>query len=213
MNKLLLTSRKNEMNQPATYSDNWYGSGRPVQIWRKVLDPTCHAYGPQMKMLQSGCNSCLGPMGPNGMRIHGNVISFNGGSGITSASSKLSPTYYANTSSYLRSRGQAYTSNINIHKKEGISYADENGIVWPEVEQAVGNSSIYASNVPADKCPDNVSIYKPNNSTFSTQGAVTSSARLLKLKVNALNAPQLTTYEKRRQKLTLPPQPFWGILG
>jgi hypothetical protein len=55
-------------------------------------------------------------------------------------------------------------------------------------------------------------IYKPNNVTFATQGAVSSSALILKRSTNAKNMPQLSAYDKKK-KLKLMQLPFWGTLG
>ena len=218
MNKLTFTAYKNKLNQPATYVDNWYGGTRPLQIVRKEFDDTCVTYGPQMKLLKNGCNTCKGPVviqNGEATRTNGNVISFNGGSGIRSATTNLSQTYYANTGAYLRSRGQSFKTNTDIHKIPGIDYANSNGPIWPETDQLNGNSSMYASNAliaGTSTCTQPVTIYKPNNSGFSTQGAVSSSTRTLKSKENALNMPSLTPYQKKQQSKRMP-QPYWGTLG
>ena len=44
----------------------------------------------------------------------------------------------------------------------------------------------------------NTMIYKPNNSNFSTQGAVSSSARLLRLKNNTVNKSIHSTNHKHK---------------
>ena len=211
MNKLRLTTTKREMNQPATYVGNWYGP-RPLQILRNTLDVTCVQYGPQLKLLKNGCNTCRGPVGSKS----GNEISFSGGSGIRTATTNLSKTYYSDTVGYLRSRGQNYASHLDLHKAPGIQYANATGPVWPEtVQQGPNgpvNSSLYASNTPQVRCPSNLSVYKPNNVNFSTQGAVSSSTRILKRSVDAQNMPKLSAYDKKK-KLKLPPQPYWGTLG
>lgn len=216
MTHVLFAMTKNVMNQPATYSDNWYGP-RPLQIFRRTLDPSCIQYGQELKRLKNGCNTCRGPVGSK----YGNVISFSGGSGIRSATTNLSKTYYSDTTAYLRSRGQTYGSNVNIHQQPGIAYANANGPIWPEtVQESPGgpvNSSMYASNTPEPRCSNSTAlpkpaIYKPNNGTFSTQGAVSSSALILKRSSDAKNMPQLSSYDKKK-KLKLMQQPFWGTLG
>jgi hypothetical protein len=208
--KLLFTSKKNVVNQPATYSDNWYGTGRPLQIYRKTLDDHCVQYGPELKNLKNGCNTCIGPMGPNETRIQGNVMSFSGGSGIRSATSNLSPQYYSDTANYLRSRGQSYTANADIHKVPGIQYANKNGVIWPQTSQSgpgssVYNSSLYKSNTPNPRCPDNLCVYKPNNIKFASQGAVSSSTLMLQKNLDARNRKHLSAYDKKKLKLVKPP--------
>ena len=208
MNKLTYTTTKVEKNTRTPPAGLWYG-GRPIIGYRKTLDPACVTYGNPMKMYKTGCNTCTGPVGSK----YGNVISFSGGSGIRSATTNLSPTYYSDTKAYLRSRGQSYTSNVDIHKAPGIEYANAQGPIPPGVPQTGGNSSLWASNIPAPRCPTDLCVYKPNNSEYAVQGAVSSGTRILKLRTDANNAPQLSAYEKKRQKLTLPPQPYWGTLG
>jgi len=207
----MFTASKNEMNQPTTFAGNWYAA-RPLQIFRKVLAPECVQYSPQLKMLKQGCNTCRGPVGSK----HGNVMSFSGGSGIRSAATNLSKTYYSDTKAYLRSRGQNYDTNAELHKAPGIEYANVRGPIWPETVQqtpnGVANSSLYAKNSLQPRCPANLSVYKPNNVNFSKQGAASSSALILKRSVDARNMPQLTPYEKKK-KLKLPPQPYWGTFG
>jgi hypothetical protein len=211
MDKLRLTTTRHQVNGPVTYVGNWYGP-RPLQILRTTLDANCVRYGPQLKLLKNGCNTCRGPVGSK----TGNQISFSGGSGIRSATTNLSKTYYSDTVGYLRSRGQNFTSHLDLHKAPGIAYATAAGPIWPEtVQQGPNgpvNSSLYASNTPQQRCPDNLTVYKPNNVTFSTQGAVSSSTHVLKRSVDAQNMPKLSAYEKKK-KLKLPPQPYWGTLG
>ena len=220
MNKLTFTTYKDKLNQPTnTYTGHWYGP-RPLQIVRNELNISCVAYGPMMKLLKNGCNTCKGPVviqnGNVTRSTNGNVISFGGGSGIRSATTNLSQTYYSDTSAYLRSRGQSFKTNTDIHKIPGIDYANSSGPIWPETDQLNGNSSMYASNAQLAAtlaCTQPVTIYKPNNSGFSTQGAVSSSTRTLKSKENARNSPSLTPYQKKQQKSKCTPQPYWGTLG
>ena len=130
----------------------------------------------------------------------GSISSFSGRAQIRSAttlsSSKyfseaerlvpaLSPRrYYADTSQYLRSRGESYNVNNVLSKVEGVVYAEGCDAVWPNRTQIVNgealNSSVFQSCGTVGKCTR--TIYKPSNSKFAVQGAVSSAERLLRLK-------------------------------
>ena len=58
-------------------------------------------------------------------------------------------------------------------------------MVWPS--NSINNSAIYKTNCNSkySKCC-NKTIYKPSNSEFSTQGAVSNSARLARVKYNTI---------------------------
>jgi len=222
---VMLQRKKNEVNQATSFFGNWYPTARPLQIYRKVLNPGCFSIGTPLKLIKNSCNTCSGPVGSK----HGNAISFSGKSGIRSATTNLSKTYYSDTAAYLRSRGQNYTSNVNIHPEEGVVYSNDRGPVWPETVQSGPygpvNSSFYASNTPEPRCSPKLAdevgavgahpkpaIYKPNNVKFAKQGAVSSSTLMLQRATNATNMPQLSAYDKKK-KLKLVKQPFWGTLG
>jgi len=202
--KRTYTGTKIALNERPLLFTKWYGSNRPMTGYRKKLDSSCVLYGEKMALLKNGCNTCRGPAGSK----FGNVISFGGGSGIRSATTIVSPRYYSNTASYLRSRGQTYYANATIHRAPGINYIQNNGPVLPSVPQTsplypFSVNSAYFAMTTSTECPSSLAVYKPNNPTFATQGAVSSSARLLKLKTGIENSPHLTAYEKK-QKLKLP---------
>jgi len=200
-------AKKVVRNERPNTPGNWYGSNKPMTGYRQVLDPACVVFAGSMALLKSGnCNTCVGPVGSK----FGNVISFSGGSGIRSASTNLSPKYYSNTASYLRSRGQSFQANSNIHKAADIDYLVNNVPVWPTIPQTTEaypfrvDSSLYAMNT-ATKCPTSFSVYKPSNAPFATQGAVSSSTRLLKLRTSAEGCCEYSAWEKKQKlKLMIP---------
>ena len=111
---------------------------------------------------------------------------------IKSGVSLLNKKYYPDTKSYLQSRCKQYEQRIAISKRKENTYSDANGdFVWP-------SNSIYGSQVfnmqncfkSCDVCPSSsersITIYKPSNAKFATQGAVPSSLRSLNLKYNTV---------------------------
>lgn len=101
-----------------------------------------------------------------------------------SASTKLDRAYYTDSRAYLRAKCKTYQQNIVIgNKKSGT-------------ENEYDATSCYDSD-----CTNKSIIYKPSNSGFATQGAVSSSARLLRLKVNTVtrNANSFSAYGQAAQ--------------
>ena len=117
----------------------------------------------------------------------GVISSFSGRAQIRPARTIFSPTYFSDTSQYLRSRGESYLVNSVLSKLPGVEYINGTTVIWPNVPQVVEgeilNSSIYQSCATVGKCTR--TIYKPSNSKFATQGAVTSAERLLRLKTES----------------------------
>jgi hypothetical protein len=110
---------------------------------------------------------------------------------IRPASTIMSPKYYADTSQYLKSRGASYHVNTVLSKIPGVEYVDQNGVVWPnhpqDVEGETLNSSLYDICGTSDDCNrkgTNRTVYKPNNSKFAVQGAVSSSARMVRIRAD-----------------------------
>jgi hypothetical protein len=109
--------------------------------------------------------------------------------------------YYSDTNAYLRSRNRKYTQNLATgYDLKDVTYYDEKGNILPPTNDGKGTQTYYYSNCGhrLGECFDKISngdvfgaiprlIYKPSNPNFSTQGAVDSSTRLLRLKVNSVN--------------------------
>jgi hypothetical protein len=97
---------------------------------------------------------------------------------IRSARTNISKAYCSSTKQYLQSRCMTYDQKLSVNKIPGDNY--------PDTSANTNNS--YATN----SCPQNgpkscnTTIYKPNNTQFATQGAVSSSTRLLKLQVDTI---------------------------
>lgn len=115
---------------------------------------------------------------------------------IRSASTLLSKAYYSTHASYLKSRCNTYDQNISIVPNQNVNYYDANGnLLWPNnnpngpqvyttIDQYNPRSTQTCNGGQQIK---QTVIYKPNNKQFGTQGAVTSSTRLDKLKLDTVN--------------------------
>lgn len=105
---------------------------------------------------------------------------------IKRASSIISKNYYENRAAYLKSRCKTYNQNISGVAKEGIQYLDGVNPVW-----ASDSSSGSQVRSTMDCCSvtgnTNTLIYKPNNNQYACQGAVDSSDRITRLKMNTIN--------------------------
>ena len=111
---------------------------------------------------------------------------------IKSASTNLNKNYYTDSRAYLQSRCKTYKQNQGTGARiEGETYFDSNKNVLEPSDSGSG-PPFYESTTCNMAC-DNGSnpkkiVYKPNNKNFSTQGAVSSGSRLLRLKVDTINA-------------------------
>ena len=117
---------------------------------------------------------------------------------IKSASSLLSRAYYSDTTGYLKSRCKTYQQNASINRTSGVTYLGPNGQhIWATSSangsQVYQTNDIYKPRVNPHACGGNSSsgastvIFKPNNYQYSVQGAVDSSTRIEKLKLNTIN--------------------------
>ena len=100
----------------------------------------------------------------------------------------LSKTYYTDRKSYMRSRCILYDQKLTAIPDPSITYLDNAGELLHPTDSATGPQVRQT----AKCCPDTVSatchtIYKPNNTQYSQQGAVDSSSRLTRLKLNTIN--------------------------
>lgn len=103
---------------------------------------------------------------------------------------KNNDTYYTSTNQYLNSRNRTHSQNQyhNIRQgsgtaKPGSSYTTENKYASNTVSHC-STTDLSTNYVPV--------YYKPNNSKFAEQGAVTSSNRLVRLKYDTITKAGLT---------------------
>lgn len=117
---------------------------------------------------------------------------------IKSASTLLSRAYYSDTTGYLKSRCKTYQQNASINRTSGVTYLSPDGQhIWATSNangsQVYQTNDIYKPRVNPHACGGNSSsgastvIFKPNNYQYSVQGAVDSSTRIEKLKLNTIN--------------------------
>jgi len=176
---------------------------RPLKIWRRTLNGN-----------NSGGRSAIGmPMDiPGGSVYLGNkdpcddnnkrvtfINNIDQGSNcenchpeakvIKSASTIVNKKYYTDSRAYLQSRCKTYKQNQGTGVRvEGGTYFDANNNAINPSNSSSG-PPFYDSttcNMVCDNKPKTI-IYKPNNKNYSTQGAVSSGTRLLRLKVDTMN--------------------------
>jgi len=95
---------------------------------------------------------------------------------IRSANTNISKAYYTSSKQYLQSRGLTYNQKMSINTVAPCVNAEKNN------EFLINSCSNNTS-----KQQFNTTIYKPSNASFATQGAVSSSTRLMKLQVDTIN--------------------------
>jgi hypothetical protein len=90
------------------------------------------------------------------------------------------PEYHVNAEQYLRSRNKTFQQNQFHSLRSGNSDAVPGTIEASKNTYASNSNQYCGTNFKTDYVPV---YYKPNNSTFATQGAVDSSLRLERLKL------------------------------
>ena len=93
---------------------------------------------------------------------------------IRSGRTNISKAYNSSTKQYLQSRCKTYDQKLSVNKIYDDPYAEKNNFY------ATGSCPLNAQR----RC--NKTVYKPNNTQFAQQGAVSSSTRLLKLQVDTI---------------------------
>ena len=114
---------------------------------------------------------------------------------IKSATSLISRAYYSDTFGYLKSRCKTYQQNASINRTSGVTYLGPDGQhIWATSSangsQVYQTNDIYNPRVNPYACGGSGAstvIFKPNNYQYSVQGAVDSSTRIEKLKLNTIN--------------------------
>ena len=106
-----------------------------------------------------------------------------------SANTNLSKTYYPDRKGYLQSRCLLYDQKLSgTARVPGVAYFI-NGIVQTpngtnKVEQRMTENCLNCPNTTQSNSA--ITIYKPNNAQYATQGAVDSSSRITRLKYNTI---------------------------
>ena len=98
---------------------------------------------------------------------------------------QLSENMYNDTKAYLSSRCLTYDQKLSIIKNPAATYFSPEGRPLEPSASALGSQVRDTNNCFNYDCTN--TIYKPNNSQFAQQGAVSSGSRLARLKYNTLN--------------------------
>lgn len=177
---------------------------RPIKHWRKQLTVDPAVGGTRSKLINLsapsssiylGNNNNSECCGGNGSSIistietKNNICCEKNPTVIKSARTILSKKYYTDSRAYLRSRCKLYEQKLSTTRIPGNTYFDASGNELYPNNSDTGPQNYLMRNC-ANTCDINnqpTTIYKPNNRNFSTQGAVTSSARLVKLKYDTVN--------------------------
>ena len=115
---------------------------------------------------------------------------------IKSASTNLSKKYYSNSSAYLHARCKTYEQNLN-----GKTYKNQSQLPGPaNMYHSLTCPNGSCGNSSADIGKAVPHVYKPNNQPFQVQGAVSSSDRIIRLKLN--------TIQKNMASFSM-----WGVSG
>ena len=125
----------------------------------------------------SGCLS--GPCNPERNRIK-------------SATTILSKTYYTDHMSYVRGRSNLYDQKLTALPVPGVTYLDASGKLLPvtagnAMRQTEDSITCPATRTASATTRAGQTIYKPNNAQYAKQGAVDSSDRITRLKLNTVN--------------------------
>jgi hypothetical protein len=139
-------------------------------------------YGIPVKMTKGNCCATY----------RGSISSFSGRPLVRPGSTVIHPNnpptppgYYPDRAQYLRSRGETYAAKLVGAPLPGTPYVlDCDTVVSP---------SAYQGSVSTEKGCCARTVYKPSNAKFATQGGVSSSARLDRLKVDLKHVASLTT--------------------
>lgn len=177
---------------------------RPIKHWRKQLTVDQAIGGTKSKLINLSAPGSSIYLGGNDNR---ECCDTNGSSIISTIESKknnccdisyniikpattiLSKKYYTDSRAYLRSRCKLYEQKLSTRRIPGNIYFDQSGNELYPNNNDTGPQNFLMRNC-ANTCEQNkqpTTIYKPNNRNFSTQGAVSSSARLVKLKYDTVN--------------------------
>jgi len=190
-------------NQEYTHLENYsspFGKARPMKHWRKQLNPPLSGRSSKPTLarinapggsITRNSNSCLTCGDDKVAHIKTEISKVltskctysrdSNGKCISkkitrSASTNVSPTYYTNTSGYLHSRGKTHQQKSKVTREDTDS-SQEN--------------SFFVGNINHKTCANNTyknatTIYKPNNTNFGVQGAVSAGDRLTRLKYNTI---------------------------
>ena len=224
-NKQLIYSYKIQKNiSDCAYNTRYYPVNRPMKHYRKQgiqtaintyvdsnhpCNTTCSSnkqIGIPFKLLAKNengetktcCTDTRGPIGPNGFTVSntGNVMSFSGNAKLKSAIQPKNKLYYSESYSYLRSRGNTYDTKDKFRGTP--TPTPEN--TYYEIQEGI----------PRCGSPSYITtVYKPNNKPFATQGAVSSSTRMIKLDYDTIRTNNASYIIPFKTKIAYSPDPIF----
>jgi hypothetical protein len=183
----------------------------PIKHWRKQLQPNANSGnrfrragiampndtpGGAVYLGNASSNTaCLANASADTTGLKENIIKFNNTlyndisapcTRIKSSTTILSKHYYTDGTSYLRSRGNLYNQKLTALPLPGVTYLDASGNLLP-ITGANAARQIQDCKACTVAPIAGQTIYKPNNAQYAKQGAVDSSDRLTRLKLNTIN--------------------------
>jgi Leucine-rich repeat (LRR) protein len=115
---------------------------------------------------------------------------------IRSATTLLSKSYYTDTKAYLKSRCLLYDQKLSTTRIPGVTYSNPCptgcGLIIVQPSDSPNGTQVrWSQNCQQKSCSSGTlthgtTIYKPSNSQYATQGAVSSSSRIDRLKYNTI---------------------------
>jgi hypothetical protein len=105
---------------------------------------------------------------------------------IKPASTLISKKYYSDRAAYLKSRCKTFTQNLSGNPVQGIQYLNGTTPVWAS-DSSTGSQVYATSDICVSSGTSTALIYKHSNQQYATQGAVDSSDRITRLKMNTIN--------------------------
>ena len=186
---------------------------QPINHWRKQLIPSAKSGNPNrragvgMPMDTPGGSVYLGNVSANtscllnakdvgaaglkeNIEIYDNINcnpstdKCNSPRRIRPSTTLLSKTYYTDHKAYMRGRGRLYDQKSTTIPVSDVTYLDAAGeLLYPNETNTVRQTQ--DCSFSPSTC--NQTTYKPNNIKFAKQGAVDSSDRLTRLKLDTVN--------------------------
>jgi len=148
---------------------------------------------------------------------YGDVISFSGIANIRTGLldktkntlGKRLPGYYYNYATYLKNRGNTYASKSTIHPIPGIDYSKAPENTPNDSSHYYENNIVEGPNGTSCNAVNcGITIYKPNNPTFATQGPVDSSSYIARQKYNTIVSNNASFIKPWKQRISYTENPI-----
>ena len=166
------------VNEKNNYCNNNLQNYITSAITIEKFTPICNnSYTVNAEDIANGWN------GPIGKKICSDPIK----NRIRSSTTVLSKKYYTNNKYYLKSRNKLFEQKAITLPYPNVIYENNGKLLNPNNNQ-LGPQVFSTGQCQTNGCySKQITIYKPNNKRFSVQGAVSSSARVERLKFDTVN--------------------------